>query len=133
MTVLDETVNILRTTTQAAAAMIGSADSFFCDPYNLLSGRESTRATRLCRNTHHVLIEEAQLLHVQDPMRGSGFIESVTDSMCEKAWQQFQDIESQGGLIAGLKSGAIAAFIKDAAAARKHSLENNECEHLPQQ
>jgi len=123
---MDETVNILRTTTQATAAMTGGANSYYCDPYNMLSDKESTRAARLCQNTHHVLIEEAHLLQVQDPMRGSGFIEAVTDSLCEQAWRQFQQIEQQDGLRASLRSGAITALVKDAAAKRKDELENNE-------
>jgi len=126
MTAMDETVNILRTTTQATAAMTGGANSYYCDPYNMLSNSESTRAARLCQNTHHVLIEEAHLLQVQDPMRGSGFIESVTDSLCEQAWQQFQETEQHNGLCASLRSGAITALVKDAAAKRKDELENNE-------
>jgi len=126
MTTMDETVNILRTTTQATAAMTGGANSYYCDPYNMLSKSEGTRALRLCQNTHHVLIEEAHLLQVQDPMRGSGFIESVTDSMCEHAWQQFQHIEQQGGLSACLRSGTIAALVKETAAKRKDALANNE-------
>ena len=52
---------------------------------------------------------------VADMSAGSYYIESVTETLCEKAWEQFKTIESKGGLLACLKSNYIQDIIsKDA-------------------
>jgi|GEM_PF-7116739 len=97
LTTLDASVNILRASTQAAAAMAGGANGFNCAPYDQLTG-SSEKTQRIARNTHHILIEESGLLNVDDPARGSGYIEELTQELCKSAWQLFQAIESAGGI-----------------------------------
>ena len=107
LTTLDPSVNILRSTTQAASAMTGGADGFNCAPYDQLTGN-SAKAHRLARNTQHVLIEESGLLNIDDPTRGSGYVESLTRDLCETAWRLFQEIEASGGMHKSLEQGLIA-------------------------
>lgn len=106
LTTLDASVNILRASTQAAAAMAGGANGFNCAPYDQLTG-SSEKTQRIARNTHHILIEESGLLNVDDPARGSGYIEELTQELCKSAWQLFQAIESAGGIHDALASGLI--------------------------
>ena len=118
---LDPSVNILRNTTQTFAAMVGGANGFVCTPYDGQHSPSST-ASRLARNTHNILIEESGILNVHDPMRGSGFIESLSHELSSTAWSLFQQIESEGGMLEALKSGLIKRFTDDAAKQRSEDM-----------
>ena len=56
---------------------------------------------------------------VADPAAGSGYIEALTDEMARAAWAQFQAIEAEGGVVAALASGHVAAQVAATCAARK--------------
>ncbi len=122
---LDPATNILRTSTQAAAAMAGGANGYNCAAYDSLSGK-STKANRLARNTHHILIEESGLLKVDDPARGSGYIESMTQSLCEAAWAIFQELETDGGMHQALLNGTVREQINKARVNRTEALSSGE-------
>jgi methylmalonyl-CoA mutase len=53
-------------------------------------------ARRMARNTQLILLEESQLWRVADPASGSGYVESLTHDLCERAWVIFQLIEKTG-------------------------------------
>ncbi len=125
LTTLDSATNILRLSTQTAAAMAGGANGFNCTAYDHLTGT-STKAQRLARNTHHILIEESGLLNVDDPTRGSGYIEAMTQQLCESAWSLFQKIESAGGMQKALTSGLIAEQISQSCQKRTTALSTGE-------
>jgi methylmalonyl-CoA mutase len=103
----DPWVNMLRTTVATAAAAMGGADAITVLPFSWALGRPDTFARRIARNTHHVLIEEAGLGRVADPAGGSWYVEQLTDALAKAAWEAFQAIEAQGGLLAGLETGRI--------------------------
>ncbi len=112
---LDIYNNMLRTTTEAMSAVIGGADSLTVLPYN--QGFEVTTdfSSRISRNQQHVLKEESYLNKVADISAGSYYIESITDTIAEKAWEQFKVIESKGGFLACLKNNFIQDLISDGA------------------
>lgn len=110
LSTLDNSVNILRASTQVAAAMTGGANGINCLAYDHLTGN-SEKARRLARNTHHILIEESGLLNVNDPARGSGYVEEITNQLCDSAWELFQKIESAGGMHQALTTGLIASQV----------------------
>jgi methylmalonyl-CoA mutase len=111
MTRADPHGNLLRTTTSAFAAAIGGADSISIEPYNAALGPADRRARRLALNTQHLLMQESQLSRVADPGAGSGAIEALTEALAARAWAEFQQIESEGGILQSLKSGAFPARI----------------------
>lgn len=94
----DPWVNILRVTSQAFAAMVGGANSFNSAPYDINLEKQSNLGRRIARNTQLILTEESHIGAVSDPLRGSGFIEDLTQQLCHKAWAIFQDIESRNGM-----------------------------------
>lgn len=103
----DPWVNILRSTVAAFAAGIGGADSVTVLPFTSALGLPDGFARRLARNTQSILVEESNLHQVADPSAGSGAIEARTDNLVEAAWQQFQAIEAEGGILESLISGGI--------------------------
>jgi methylmalonyl-CoA mutase len=113
MTALDAHMNILRTTTAVFAAALGGADRITVLPFSLAQGLPDEFARRIARNTQTILQEESQLWRVSDPASGSGYVEHLTRSLCDQAWSLFQDIEKQGGIVAAIESGRVAALITE--------------------
>lgn len=114
----DPWVNILRTTTATAAAAFGGATSITVLPFTWALGQPDAFARRIARNTHLVLQEESSLARVADPAGGSFYVEHLSDDIATAAWAQFQDIESKGGILKALQSGAVQDAIGKTAAAR---------------
>lgn len=121
LTVRDPWTNMLRLTSAAFGAAVGGADTVVLGAFTDALGLATEFARRQSRNAQLVLMEEAHLGRVSDPAAGSGYVEALTDEMARAAWAQFQAIEAEGGLIAALVSGQIAAQISTTCAARDAS------------
>ncbi len=104
----DPWVNLLRATTAAFSAGLGGADAITVLPFTAALGLPDAFARRCARNTQHVLLDEANLWRVADPAAGAGGFETLTEALCTEAWAQFQAIERDGGIVANLRSGALA-------------------------
>jgi methylmalonyl-CoA mutase len=117
---LDRSVNMLRATTATFAAAVGGADGITVFPFDEPYGQTVTDAgplgRRVARNTQLVLAEEASLHRVDDPAGGSWYVESLTDQIARRAWEEFQAIEAAGGV----STQDVAARLKQATV-RRHS------------
>jgi methylmalonyl-CoA mutase len=98
MAKLDPHSNILRATTAVFGAGLGGADSFTVLPFSSAQGLPNAFARRIARNTQLILQEESQLWRVADAGSGAGYVENLTQRLCEKAWEIFQGIEKTGVL-----------------------------------
>ncbi|MGP4053359.1 methylmalonyl-CoA mutase small subunit [Mycobacterium sp. 4D054] len=121
MTARDPWVNMLRTTVAAFAAGVGGADTLVVHPFDVaidggFPGTARSFARRIARNTQLLLLEESHLGQVLDPAGGSWFIEDLTRSLAEQAWQNFQEIEARGGFEAAREH--ISARIAEVAERR---------------
>lgn len=94
----DPWINLLRTTTQCFAAVLGGADAVACLPFDAALGRPSALGRRIARNTLSILAEESHLASVLDPAGGSFYVESLTDSLARRAWDVFREVEGLGGI-----------------------------------
>ena len=94
MAVRDPHTNILRATAAVFGAALGGADSITVLPFSLAQGLPNAFARRVARNVQTVLAEESNLWRVADPASGAGYIETYTQSLCEKAWRVFQNAEA---------------------------------------
>jgi methylmalonyl-CoA mutase len=95
---LDPHTNILRATAAVFGAGLGGTDTFTVLPFSIAQGLPNIFARRMARNTQLILLEESQLWRVSDPASGSGYVESLTHGLCERAWTIFQEIEKTGKL-----------------------------------
>ena len=118
LTERDPYVNLLRNSVAVFAAGVGGADSITSAPFDVTMGPPSDFSRRIARNTLLILQEEAHLQRVMDPAGGSWFLEKLTEQIAEKAWEVFQQVERQGGMLAALKSGWVAGQIESAFAPR---------------
>ncbi|MFI9530404.1 methylmalonyl-CoA mutase family protein [Micromonospora rosaria] len=108
MTARDPWVNMLRTTLACFAAGVGGADAVTVQPFDHCLGLPDGFARRIARNTHALLLEEANVGRVVDPAGGSWYVERYTEELAQAAWRWFTEIERAGGMAAALDSGLVA-------------------------
>ncbi|QJD77450.1 methylmalonyl-CoA mutase family protein [Spirosoma rhododendri] len=104
--------NLLRSTTEAMAAVIGGADVLTVHPFDAVLTTPSAFSERIARNVSVLLKAESYLDKVADPSAGSYYIETLTNELTESAWTLFLELEKQGGLLAGLSSGWVGEQIE---------------------
>jgi methylmalonyl-CoA mutase len=102
-TIYDPYVNLLRSANEAFAAVLGGIQYLHVDPFNEITGSNAF-SERIARNMQLMLKEEAHLQKVIDPAGGSWYIETLTNQLAEKAWEFFQQIDKEGGILEVLKS-----------------------------
>lgn len=107
----DPASNIVRNGLATAAAGLGGADSIATLPFTSANGLPDGHARRIARNCQHVLLSEANLHRITDPAAGSGGLEAMTQALCEAAWNQFQAIEREHGIIKALQSGWVQSEV----------------------
>jgi methylmalonyl-CoA mutase len=117
LTRADATTNLLRNTVAAFAAAVGGADAITVLPHTAAAGLAERSARALATNIQHLLIEESHLYVVADPAAGSGAIEALTETIAERAWGDFVEIERDGGIVESLRAGAFQGRITKARAA----------------
>jgi methylmalonyl-CoA mutase len=122
MTAREASMNLLRNVAATFAAAIGGAESITVLPHSLAIGLPDEFARRMARNVQLMLLEEAQLHRVGDPASGAGYVEALTQSLAEKAWGHFQQIERHGGITAALASGYVQNLVRDAARGRMKAI-----------
>lgn len=111
-TIYDPYVNMLRSTTEGMAAAIGGADSISLKPYDVAFKPDDDFSRRNARNIQVILKEEAFFNKVADPAAGSYYIENLTDSIAENAWNLFRHVEMEGGVITLIEKGEVKADIE---------------------
>lgn len=89
---VDPHTNLLRTTTRAMSAIIGGCDALIIRPF---ASEAPDQASRLARNTHHILKHEVYLDKVIDPGAGSYYIETITRQLVERVWQSHNNMKQR--------------------------------------
>ncbi|CAN7424518.1 methylmalonyl-CoA mutase subunit beta [Mesorhizobium sp. LjNodule214] len=118
MTAADPETNILRTAIAGFAAAAGGADSISVLPHTIAHGLPAGFARRVARNTQLIMANESHIDHVADPASGSGAVEALTADLCAAAWEEFQRIEAEGGVLVSLQQGYIQNRVQTASAKR---------------
>lgn len=118
-TVYDPHVNILRSTTEALAAVLGGAEVVSVTPFDACYREPDEASRRLARNAQLLLKHEAFLGQVADPGGGSYYLEAITDLLAREAWKKMQEIESRGGYRAAQAEGFIGRALDKSFAARE--------------
>lgn len=104
-TVLDPYVNMLRTTVEAFAGVLGGCDSMQVGAFDEVVRTPDDFSQRIARNTQLILRDECVLDRVIDPAGGSWYVESLTHEIATRAWSLFQEVEQRGGMAAAMKDG----------------------------
>lgn len=118
--------NVVRTTLEALAAVLGGTQSLHTNALDEALGLPTTRTARIARNTQLILAEETGLTHVVDPLGGSYYVESLTHSLIEAARKLIQEVEELGGMTKAVESGLPKLRIEEAALRRQIGLDETD-------
>ena len=122
ITAYDPYVNMLRGTTEAMSATISGIHSLEVVPFDAAYEAPTEFSSRIARNVQLLLKHESHFDNVIDPAGGSYYIENLTASIAEQAWNLFREVEDKGGYIAAFQSGFIVETIDAAAAAKDKNI-----------
>jgi len=125
-TIYDYNVNMLRTTTESMAAILGGADTVCNLPYDSVYHKPNEFGERIARNQLLILKNESHFSHVFNPADGSYYIETLTQELAEIALQKFKKIESDGGFLKLLKEGVIQKEIALSASIEQEKFDTKE-------
>jgi methylmalonyl-CoA mutase len=118
----DPWVNLLRSTVESFAAVVGGADAVRTSPFDEAIGPPDSFARHLARNTQLVLREETRLHRVTDPAGGSYYIERLSDELARAAWAEFQGIVRRGGMARELRRGRVRDAVQAESRRRAESI-----------
>jgi methylmalonyl-CoA mutase len=118
--------NVVRTTIEAMAATLGGTQSLHTNALDEAIALPTPFAARIARNTQIILAEETQITRSIDPLGGSYYIESLTDSIVQHARKLIKEVEDMGGMTKAVVSGMPKQRIEEAAAQRQARIERGE-------
>src|SRR3954454_7242918 len=118
--------NIVRTAYEALAAVLGGTQSLHTNGFDEAIALPSDTAARIARNTQLILAEETGVTHVIDPLGGSYYVEALTQSLANEAWDLIQEVEGLGGMTKAVESGMPKLRIEEAAARRQARVDRGE-------
>jgi len=107
--------NIVRTTTEALAAVMGGTQSLHTNALDETLALPSEFAATIALRTQQILADEIGVTNTIDPLAGSYFMEFLTSQMEEKAWEYIDKIDNMGGMLAAIDKGFPQMEIADAA------------------
>ena len=118
--------NIMRTTIEAMAAVLGGTQSLHTNAFDEALALPTPFAARIARNTQLVIAEETGIPHVIDPLAGSYYVENLTASLAAAARVLIKEIERLGGMTKAVASGVPKLLIEEAAAHRQARIDRGE-------
>ena len=118
--------NIIRTTIEALAAVLGGTQSLHTNSFDEAIALPTDFSARIARNTQLILAEESGVTSVADPLGGSFYVEALTRELEEHAWELIQEVEAHGGMTKAVAEGLPKHRIEEAAAARAAKVDTGE-------
>jgi len=118
--------NVVRTTLEAMAAMLGGTQSLHTNALDEAIALPTDFSARIARNTQIILQEETGMTRVVDPLGGSYYVEALTAELVEKATAIIDRVDAEGGMAAAVAAGWPKAMIEEAAAARAARVDRGE-------
>jgi methylmalonyl-CoA mutase len=118
--------NIIRTTVEAMAAVLGGTQSLHTNAYDEALGLPTQFSARIARNTQLIVAEETGIPNVVDPLGGSYYIEALTNSLVSHAQALIDEVEGLGGMTHAVESGMPKLKIEEAAAKRQARIDRAE-------
>lgn len=111
--------NVIRTTVEAMAAVLGGTQSLHTNALDEAIALPTDHSARIARNTQLVIQEETGITKVVDPMAGSYYVESLTASLIEEGRKLIAEIDALGGMTKAIESGMPKLKIEESAARKQ--------------
>ena len=115
--------NVARVAYQALAAVLGGTQSLHTNSMDETLALPTEEAVQVALRTQQILAYETGVPNVMDPLGGSYYVESLTDSLEREAMSLFAQIEEQGGVVKGLEEGWFQRKIAEAASRHQWEIE----------
>jgi methylmalonyl-CoA mutase N-terminal domain/subunit len=112
--------NIVRTTIEALAGVLGGTQSLHTNSYDEALALPTEEAVRVALRTQQVIAHETGVTNTIDPLGGAYFVEALTDQMEARAYEYFGKIDELGGMVEAVKRGFPQREIADAAYTLQH-------------
>jgi methylmalonyl-CoA mutase N-terminal domain/subunit len=119
-------MNIVRTTIQALAAVLGGTQSLHTNSYDEAYQVPNEKAVRIALRTQQILAHESGVANTVDPLGGSYYLEWMTDQLEEEAYRYFDRIQELGGVIAAIRKGFFQQEIANSAYRYQREIEDKE-------
>ena len=119
LTAQDPLNNVVRTTVEAIAAVLGGTQSLHTNSFDEALSLPTETAARIARNTQLILQEETDITKIVDPFAGSYAMESLTTDIMTQAQSILDEVESLGGMTQAIEQGFPQKKIESAAALRQ--------------
>lgn len=111
--------NVIRTTIEAMSAILGGTQSLHTNSFDEALGLPTDFSARIARNTQLIMAEESHITDVADPLGGSYYVESLTDSLYQEAKKILSEIHQLGGMTKAIQQGIPKRRIEESAARRQ--------------
>ena len=115
--------NVIRTTIEALAAVMGGTQSLHTNSLDEAIGLPTPFSARIARNTQLIIQEETHICNVADPWGGSYMMESLTDTLYDEALKIVEEVEEMGGMTKAIMTGMPKNRIEDSAARRQAKID----------
>jgi len=107
--------NIIRTTLEALAAVLGGTQSLHTNSMDEAWALPTEKAVMIALRTQQIIAEESGVPNTVDPLAGSYYVEWLTDKIEEEVYRYFDKIDAMGGVIKGIRSGFFQREIAESA------------------
>ena len=118
--------NVVRTTVQALAAVLGGTQSLHTNSLDETLALPTEENARIALRTQQILAHESGVINTVDPLGGSYFVEEMTRRMVDGTFDYFRRIDDYGGMVEAIEAGFPQREIMDAAFAYQRAFEEKE-------
>jgi methylmalonyl-CoA mutase, N-terminal domain len=118
--------NIVRTTVEALAGVLGGTQSLHTNSYDEALALPTEEAVTIALRTQQIIAHETGVTNTVDPLGGSWFLEALTDQMENRAYEYFKKIDELGGMVAAVKHNYPQREIADAAFTLQQEIDSGE-------
>ena len=118
--------NVVRTTIECMAAVLGGTQSLHTNALDEAMALPTPFSARIARNTQLIVAEETGIPNVIDPMGGSYYIESLTNSLANEARKLINEVEDLGGMTKAVVAGMPKQRIEESAARKQARIDRGE-------
>ena len=126
LTAQDIDNNIIRTTLQATAAVLGGTQSLHTNSKDEALSLPTPEAAKTALRTQQIIGYESGIPNVADPLSGSHYVESLTDEMIEKTQKLMGEIKEIGGAIKAIETGFQQNMISKSAYKYQMEIDNKD-------
>jgi len=116
--------NVVRTTIEAMAAVMGGTQSLHTNALDEAVALPSKMSSRIARNTQIIIQEETGIPSVCDPWGGSYMMESLTKKLIDEATKIIEEVESKGGMTKCIVEGFPKLRIEESAAQKQAAIDS---------